>query len=88
MVINLDFNEIYDKESLHKLLKDEFEFPDYYGNNLDAFYDEVSSLSEDLTIILKNRKHLIDSLGTYAESLFSTIYELEEENTNIKVMLL
>ena len=35
----LDFSRCEDRSDVHKYLKEQFEFPDYYGNNLDALYD-------------------------------------------------
>jgi len=42
---------------MHKSLKRELPFPDYYGNNLDALNDclsEIDILGEGLVVVLRN----------------------------------
>lgn len=39
----LDFHIIKTKEEFHKKVKDTFEFPDYYGENMSAFSDCLMS---------------------------------------------
>ena len=42
----IDGRECRDKQTLHRQLKDQLAFPDYYGNNLDALYDILSTAQE------------------------------------------
>lgn len=49
--INLDFSQCKDKNEVHAYLKEQFGFPDYYGNNLDALYDVLGDVAEDLDIV-------------------------------------
>ena len=44
MVVELDFSEIQDLEGMHLLLKKKFGFPDFYGKNVNALIDCLSSL--------------------------------------------
>lgn len=37
-------------EDIHKALADRLEFPDTYGNNLDALYDCLTALAEETEI--------------------------------------
>ena len=39
MKLLLDGKSFADKKAVHAYLKKELSFPEYYGNNLDAFYD-------------------------------------------------
>ncbi len=48
--IYLDLNEAHDKKSLHEYLKRRFGFPDYYGANLDALYDCLTSIAEPTAV--------------------------------------
>lgn len=43
----IDFNEITTPKALHTYFKKEFEFPDYYGMNWDAFWDCMTELFSD-----------------------------------------
>lgn len=49
--INLDFSQCQNKNQVHAYLKEQFEFPDYYGNNLDALYDVLGDIAEDIEIV-------------------------------------
>ncbi|KIR03380.1 hypothetical protein P261_02195 [Lachnospiraceae bacterium TWA4] len=43
----IDGNELTDSKALHKFLKQELNFPEYYGENLDALYDILSVYDEE-----------------------------------------
>ena len=49
--VNLDFSQCATKEDVHAYLKKEFGFPEYYGNNLDALFDVLGDIAEDINII-------------------------------------
>lgn len=49
--INLDFSRCEDRSDVHAYLKEQFGFPDYYGNNLDALYDVLGDIAEDMDIV-------------------------------------
>lgn len=82
--INLNGKFMTDKEQTHRYLKQEFNFPQYYGNNLDALWDCLTDIMEETTIILKNEQSLKDNLGEYGEQIISIFQELEEEYLNFK----
>ena len=42
--VRIDGGGITDKESFHKAFKEAFGFPDFYGMNMDAWIDCMSSL--------------------------------------------
>lgn len=42
--IYLDGNLLSDAAQMHAYLKEQLEFPEYYGNNLDALYDCLTDL--------------------------------------------
>ncbi len=43
----VDFRNIQNMEEAHKEIEEAFEFPDYYGKNLDALSDCLSELDID-----------------------------------------
>lgn len=49
--VNLDFSSCKDRSDVHKYLKEQFGFPDYYGNNLDALFDVLEDIAEDVEIV-------------------------------------
>lgn len=48
--ILLDFDQARTVGWIHQYLKTSMGFPDYYGNNLDALYDQLTSLTEDTCV--------------------------------------
>ena len=42
------------KEDLHRVLAETLDFPEWYGNNLDALYDQLTELSQETLVILCN----------------------------------
>lgn len=82
-VINGD--SINSIEKIHNKLKYQLDFPDYYGMNLDSLWDELTSTSEDIKIIIKNSDNLVESLGNYGIMFLQTIKEATEENEKIHV---
>lgn len=45
--ITLDLSEAKDRGQMHALLADAFEFPAWYGKNLDALYDCLTDITEN-----------------------------------------
>lgn len=51
--VELDLNTIQSEKELHALLKEQLEFPEHYGENLDALCDMLTELSENVCIELR-----------------------------------
>ena len=47
----------------------------HYGRNLDALWDEISTMEAHVTLI--NRAAMLESLGTYGEKLLQTFRDAE-----------
>ncbi|MEV0114132.1 barstar family protein [Streptomyces sp. NPDC050844] len=43
-MVTIDVSSVSTEEELHGLLKQEFDFPYFYGRNWDAFWDAVTGL--------------------------------------------
>ena len=54
--IRLDLNTFEDKRELHLYLKQQCQFPEYYGCNLDAIYDCLSENNQFEFEIIENEK--------------------------------
>lgn len=87
MVI-LDALEMTDKKAVHTYLQSQLGFPEYYGGNLDALWDMLSTISVPLHIILINAEALHSNLGGYADLLLAVFIEASEDNKNVTMQII
>jgi len=59
-VIKVDFSKCKYYDDLHKVLKETFNFPDYYGKNVDALWDCIG----DILIYSSKKDILVEVYGT------------------------
>ena len=81
--IILDGQEMTTIEKTHKYLSAQLNFPDYYGENLDALWDILSTVSEPIQIRLINQEKLDFHLGEYAQGLMSVFFEAALANEDL-----
>lgn len=75
--ITLDAAALKEKEEIHEFLKDALDFPEYYGNNLDAFYDCLTEISgREVLFELVNESEATE----YFENMVQCIYDAMEQN--------
>jgi ribonuclease inhibitor len=86
MRVELDCSLMTGRAETHDYLKEKFFFPEYYGKNLDALYDLLTSAGEAMTIVLSNGKFIEENLGGYGSALLATIREAAEDNPNIELI--
>ena len=78
MEFTIDALYLNDRETAHEYLAEIFDFPDYYGKNLDALYDCLSEMQID-RIYIKNA----DEGEYYFYSVLDVINDLDIEIENI-----
>ncbi len=83
MEVILDCTRFTDKTSSHAYLKEQFQFPGYYGNNLDALYDCLTELG-NCQIILQNSAALYEG-GGYGDALLETLKEAVRDNPKLEL---
>lgn len=88
MQVIIDGRNIADKQALHAYLKEQCNFPDYYGNNLDALYDVLTERSEPLEIRVEYANELKEILCGYGEAFIETLEDAAAENEHIKVVIM
>ncbi len=74
----LDCTLMTDDKAVHDIFSKELEFPDYYGRNLDAMYDLLST-SPELKLTLTNAQ-AIGKLFRYGDNLMLTLRDAEQAN--------
>ena len=81
-VVILDGSTAPTKEALHQHLARELNFPDWYGGNLDALFDFLTSVSEEITLTL-DEAALTEALGPYAQRVGKVLARAAEKNPKI-----
>ncbi|MBR5533262.1 MAG: barstar family protein [Ruminiclostridium sp.] len=84
-VVILDGSTAPTKEALHQHLAKELNFPDWYGGNLDALFDCLTTVSEEVTISL-DEAALTDALGPYAQRVKKVLTRAAEKNPNLHLL--
>lgn len=81
--ITLDGRKMQDKDTVHQYLKTVLYLDEYYGNNLDALWDALSTSHHPLEIRLIYREEMLEQLGSYGESIIKVFEDVAEENQRI-----
>ena len=82
--IVIDGKLMKDKESAHNVIKEAFNFPDYYGRNLDALWDMLSEMSDPVKITLTGSSQARKALGKYFVDIIKVFYDAAKEDDVIK----
>ncbi|HBD63549.1 MAG TPA: hypothetical protein DC038_03835 [Clostridiales bacterium] len=83
IVIILDGSKMTSRDTAHKYIKECMNFPEYYGENLDALWDLLSTWASETTVYLLNEEKMHENLGEYGELLKGVFQEAAYENDNI-----
>lgn len=73
--VYLNGREFDDPKEVHEFLAGELEFPEYYGGNLSALYDMLTSLCDDTRII-------VDLSGVEEEAVLDVLERMTEVMTD------
>ena len=89
--IKVDFNNIRYFNEVHKTLKKAFNFPDYYGENLDALWDCLDGeyCPPDAYIEISGIGYLNDKFDGYGDKIKKIFEDLPKEygNEDIEVVI-
>lgn len=77
--------DIISMSEIHNIFSEELDFPEYYGRNLDALYDCLSDVTEEVEIVIEEREELSENLGISFDRLCNLLVEISEEYENITV---
>ena len=77
-MIILDGGRLGSREEIHAQLKEKLNLPDYYGGNLDALWDMISTMDGEVT--LTHTAEMLNHLGGYGCSLLKTFFDAAQED--------
>ena len=79
----IDCTQIRTKEDLHRIFRDTLGFPEWYGNNLDALYDCLTDIQEDITVTLLR----FDTMGSFRAGFRAVLEEAEQDNSHLIITI-
>ena len=72
---------------LHQRIKVAFDFPDYYGENWNAFYDLICTDSKAERIIIKGKSEMSKNLENELEGMIDTLDDAIEHLAGFGISL-
>jgi ribonuclease inhibitor len=86
--IIIDGSTIFTPPDLHEALTKAMNFPTHYGKNLDALYDCLTEISEDIHLQLHNWHHIEAHLKDYSGKAVYVFHYAIRENPHLRVQLI
>ena len=86
-IIRLDGGKMTDRKKKKKKMKRKLHYPEYYGNNLDALWDCLTTDFSGKMIILHDPQAVQIKLGGYGDSLMGLFREAAAANSAIRLIL-
>ena len=87
--IILDFTGCKYLGDIHKVLKKEFGFPEYYGENLSALWDCLDNYCDYiLSVYIKGFEALPINFHDYRQKLWDVFCRVSENNPNISFQII
>ena len=83
--VRLDISRFEEKISLHRYLKEQMGFPFYYGANLDALFDELSSITEPVHIQLQYSTKPREKMTDYIPRILKVFGDAASDNYTLKL---
>ena len=82
--ITLNFRDCKYFEQVHDVLKEAFDFPEYYGRNLSALWDCLDDYCEnDTKIIITGIKEMPEESQEYMQKILNIFKRLNTKNISI-----
>lgn len=86
-IIRLDGRAMADRRETHQYLKRRFDFPDYYGNNLDALHDLLTEIGMPVKVILHHPAALLDSQPDYGQAILRVLRDADTQNPSLEFLI-
>ncbi|MBQ2678756.1 MAG: barstar family protein [Firmicutes bacterium] len=88
MICYLDCSEMDSIGDIHNQLQAKLPLPDYYGRNLDALWDVLSTYCDDLEINLENYNDTPEDVRDYVAIMVTLFERLAEKRKNFTFNIL
>ena len=87
MIYIIDLREADSRAEIHKRIREALPVPEYYGSNLDALHDVLTSCPDGTVIIFTNVDTVAAEIKGYVEALRWMCSETAEEYPGIEISL-
>lgn len=81
--IRLEGEKMTDENAVHRHIAKRLDFSDDYGKNLDALWEELTDLDENMIITLYDTSSMLDHLGQFGYDLLDTFEDAARANHHI-----
>ncbi len=78
----IDCKDMENPRQLHQALAQTLEFPEWYGNNLDALFDCLTEIGTPTCLTVRN----IDALGIFAGGFCRVLEDARDENPVFEIL--
>ena len=85
--IILDIQNFDNKADLYQYFKDQISLCFYHGANLEALYDDLTSITEATTLVLRYPAVPKEALLGYIPRMLKTFEDAARENYNLSLQL-
>ena len=76
-IVTLDLTDCKYMGALHQRIKEAFHFPDYYGENWDAFYDLMCTDSKAEKVIIRGLTDAPKTIKRAVEEMIDTLQDVQ-----------
>ena len=76
-IVSLDLSDCKYVGELHQRIKEAFHFPDYYGENWDAFYDLMCTDSKAEKVIIRGVKDAPKMIKRAVKEMVDTLRDVQ-----------
>ena len=86
-IITLDIEKMRSLPMLHKYLHTTLALPEYYGANLDAFYDCLTEIAEPTELVVPQKVAAEAYLGWYGQQFLQVLQDAAAANDALTITL-
>lgn len=86
--VNIDGKELVSPKALHESLAAALSFPEYYGGNLDALYDALTDIREDVCLAVTNSADAKEQLDGYWWSFIGVFSDAQAKTGKLRLLLM